>query len=117
MIYVKIVCGCGQKYAFDVQPVNDRMPVPVQCPVCRADGTTAANEIITRTLHPQPVSLAIQPAPIASLAVQTVENGLTPTNRRAEMVAFSSGPCPPTSTRARSAAAAYASASQSRSGD
>lgn len=71
MIYVKIVCGCGQKYAFDVQPVNDRMPVPVQCPVCRADGTTAANEIITRTLHPQPVSLAIQPAPIASLAVQT----------------------------------------------
>lgn len=72
MIYVKIHCGCGQKYAFDVQPVNERMPVSVQCPVCRADGTHAANEIIARTLHPQPAALAIQPAPVSNLAIQQV---------------------------------------------
>jgi hypothetical protein len=48
MIYVKIVCPCGQKYAFDVLPVDNRMPSPVKCPVCRADGTAAANEILAQ---------------------------------------------------------------------
>ena len=37
MVYVKIVCPCGQKYAFDVFPVNNQLPSPVKCPVCRAD--------------------------------------------------------------------------------
>jgi hypothetical protein len=52
MITVKVQCGCGQKFAFDVEPVNGRMPQPVKCPVCGADGTAAANEIIARTLPP-----------------------------------------------------------------
>lgn len=63
MITVKILCGCGQKYSFDVEPYQGRMPAPVQCPVCRADGTTAANEIIARTTPPPPAPV---PAPVAA---------------------------------------------------
>ena len=44
MAQVKIECPCGQHYAFDVEPVNQRMPTPVACPTCGADGTAAANE-------------------------------------------------------------------------
>ena len=53
MITIKVICGCGQKYAFDAEPVDGRMPQPVKCPVCGADGTAAANEIIARTLPAQ----------------------------------------------------------------
>lgn len=62
MITVKILCGCGQKYAFDVEPYHGRMPTTIQCPVCKADGTQAANEIIARTLPPAPIA-AIAPPP------------------------------------------------------
>ena len=48
---IKIVCHCGQKYAFEAQPENGRMPVPVNCPVCGRDGTLAANESIRKMLH------------------------------------------------------------------
>ena len=51
MILIKIICDCGQKYAFDVQPVDGRMPVTVNCPVCRRDGTAAANESIRKILR------------------------------------------------------------------
>lgn len=65
MITVKVQCACGQKFAFDVEPVNGRMPQPVKCPVCGADGTAAANEIIARTLPPPrpPAGLGIHPPP------------------------------------------------------
>ena len=46
MVTIKIICACGQKYAFDVHPLDGRMPAPVQCPVCGRDGTAAANEIL-----------------------------------------------------------------------
>ena len=46
IVPIKIICGCGQKYAFDVSPVNGRMPAPVQCPRCGVDGTAVANAII-----------------------------------------------------------------------
>ena len=42
MIPIKIICQCGQKYAFDVQPVDGQMPVSVNCPACGRDGTVAA---------------------------------------------------------------------------
>jgi hypothetical protein len=61
MIPIKIQCGCGQRYAFDVEPVNARMASPVACPVCGADGTAAANEFIARSLA----------APVAGAAVPT----------------------------------------------
>jgi uncharacterized sodium:solute symporter family permease YidK len=46
MIPVKIQCGCGQRYLFEVEPVCGRMPGRVVCPVCGQDGTRAADEII-----------------------------------------------------------------------
>jgi len=66
MVNVKIICGCGQKYSFDVYPFNGRMPAPVSCPVCGMDGTAAANEIMARTLGPPPAAptpARYQPAP------------------------------------------------------
>jgi len=53
MIPIKILCGCGQKYAFDVEPVGGRMGDAVQCPVCGADGAAAANELIAQHLAAQ----------------------------------------------------------------
>jgi hypothetical protein len=50
-IPIKIECGCGQRYAFDVEPVNGRMASVVACPVCGADGTVAANAIIAGILQ------------------------------------------------------------------
>jgi len=63
MIPIKIICQCGQKYAFDVQPVDGRMPVSVNCPACGRDGTVAANESIRKMLHGK-----TQPVPPASVA-------------------------------------------------
>src|ERR1051326_4463939 len=63
MISVKIECECGQHYAFDVEPVNGRMPAPVACPACGADGSMAANEFIAKRLA---VSVAIA-APVTSI--------------------------------------------------
>ena len=58
MVPVKIECGCGQHYAFDVEPANGRMPTQVACPECGMDGTDAANEGIAQYL-------AAQPAPVS----------------------------------------------------
>ena len=54
MITVKIECRCGQHYTFEVEPVNGRMPNPIFCPVCTADGTLAANEQIAKVLGVKP---------------------------------------------------------------
>lgn len=50
MIEIKILCGCGTKYKFDVEPVHGRMPVGIVCPSCGATGVTEANEQIARIL-------------------------------------------------------------------
>ena len=68
MIPVKVQCGCGQRYAFDVEPVNGRMASSVACPSCGADGTVAANEIIARALAAQPTAA---PAPGVRLRPET----------------------------------------------
>lgn len=52
MVTVKIECGCGQRYAFDVEPVNGQMISPVACPVCGADGTGAANVVLASKAPP-----------------------------------------------------------------
>ena len=54
MIPIRIECECGQPYAFEIEPVNGRMPVPVACPTCGRDGTLAANEAIAATLAAAP---------------------------------------------------------------
>jgi hypothetical protein len=50
MMPIKIQCGCGQRYAFDIEPVCGRMPGRIACPVCGMDGTRVANEIIAFAL-------------------------------------------------------------------
>jgi hypothetical protein len=69
---LKIVCECGQKYAFDVEPVGGRMPVTVNCPACQADGTATANRQLAEQLRsgpPPPPAIAPSPfAPIGSVA-------------------------------------------------
>ena len=62
MIPIKIQCSCGQRYSFEVEPVNGAMPSPVACPVCGADGTAVANGAIAQSLAAAPVEA---PAPAA----------------------------------------------------
>lgn len=60
---LKVVCQCGQKYKFDVEPVNGRMPFPVNCPVCNLDGTSTANAMLAEILVNQPSPSAATPPP------------------------------------------------------
>src|SRR5438477_8394394 len=53
MIPIKIRCGCGQKYAFDVEPVDGLMSYAVQCPICGVDGTATANRLLAESLGVQ----------------------------------------------------------------
>jgi hypothetical protein len=55
---LKLVCGCGQKYKFNVEPLGGRMPFAVKCPVCGADGTSAANAILDEKSVTQPILLS-----------------------------------------------------------
>jgi len=71
MTSIKIECGCGQRYAFDVEPVNGQMPYTIACPICGADGTSAANEVIAQTL--QPVAVAASPGGRTGIAYQVAE--------------------------------------------
>jgi hypothetical protein len=48
---LKIICQCGQKYSFDVEPVNGQMPYSVNCPVCGANGTAAANKLLAEKFN------------------------------------------------------------------
>src|SRR6266404_929293 len=64
---IKIQCGCGTKYKFDVEPVNGRMPTRVQCPSCSADGTTDANQILAQKLPyaPRPPVVLLEPSTVS----------------------------------------------------
>src|SRR2546422_8352949 len=83
MIPIKIQCGCGQRYAFDVEPVHGRMPYAVACPACGVDGTAAANDIIAQSLQ---VESAAPPAPAkvaaVSIAPSLIRASPTPTRPR-----------------------------------
>jgi hypothetical protein len=46
MTELKVQCDCGQKYSFDVEPVNNQMPFRVACPSCGVDGTEKANSLL-----------------------------------------------------------------------
>jgi hypothetical protein len=46
---LKVLCDCGQKYAFDVEPIANQMPFIVNCPSCGKDGTSTANSILAET--------------------------------------------------------------------
>jgi hypothetical protein len=81
MIPIKIQCGCGQRYAFDIEPVNGLMPSPVACPVCGADGTAVANEIIAQTLAAQPA--VVRPAVAAARPVVAPPGPIRPNRQTA----------------------------------
>jgi hypothetical protein len=52
---IKVLCDCGTKFKFDVEPVNGRMPAPVFCPACSADATAKANAFIQSAAPAAPV--------------------------------------------------------------
>ena len=64
---LKIQCGCGTKYKFDVEPINGRMPMRVECPSCGADGTTDANQVLAQKL-PQTYPASSSPGPAMAVA-------------------------------------------------
>jgi hypothetical protein len=68
MIQITIQCGCGQQYAFEVEPVDGRVPSGVACPACGADGTAAANEAIAQSAPPAAASPRLRVQPLASSA-------------------------------------------------
>lgn len=74
-IPLKIVCACGQKYAFEVHPVAGRMPVPVACPVCRRDGTEEANRLLSKVLNGETRHL---PPPSLNALLSSVQARLAP---------------------------------------
>jgi len=102
---VKVVCNCGQKFAFDVEPVNGRMPVSVSCPGCGADGTQTANEVLAQHFPnqapPIPVAIAVPPAVAVAPAVPA---GRLQINRSAPAAAIAPPPlaAPELITSARS---------------
>ncbi|HWD19943.1 MAG TPA: hypothetical protein VHB20_11760 [Verrucomicrobiae bacterium] len=49
---LKLLCGCGQKYKFDVEPAGGQMPFAVNCPVCGVDGTPLANAQLAQVAPP-----------------------------------------------------------------
>jgi hypothetical protein len=63
MIPIKVQCGCGQRYAFDVEPVNGLMASAVACPACGVDGTATANGMIAEALSTQPAAPPPPPPP------------------------------------------------------
>lgn len=72
---VKVFCPCGAKYKFDVEPVNGRLPGPVFCPKCNAEGTAAANAILAQSQAAHPVA---QPAPPAMAPLAPQGSGAAP---------------------------------------
>lgn len=64
---LKLACVCGQKYKFDVEPLNGRMPASVACPVCGVDGTEWANQLIA-----QQTPLVLTPAPAVAAVAASV---------------------------------------------
>ena len=92
-MYIKIQCACGTKFAFEVTPVNGRMPQNVACPNCNASALDQANAEIQRQLG-QVASAAPNPTPIAPPPSATAAGGLRVSGGNAPTVSIPS-PAPP----------------------
>lgn len=66
MMPIKIECPCGQRFAFEVEPVNGQMPSPVTCPACGTEATSAANEIIARSHPVQSIPVAVRASAVVT---------------------------------------------------
>ena len=71
---VKIQCDCGTRFAFDVEPVNGRMPVKINCPGCGEDRTGQANEVIRQQL----VAAAAPVPPVVAPPVPILQEAPAP---------------------------------------
>jgi hypothetical protein len=79
MIPIKIQCGCGQRYAFDIEPVGNQMPTAVACPTCGADGTAAANDYIAQIVPAPAPTVRASAAPLRiSLAAHSTSPSAAP---------------------------------------
>ena len=58
---IKVLCPCGAKYQFPVEPVNGMLPRSIACPVCGADNTALGNEAIQQQLPAAPPSAPAAP--------------------------------------------------------
>lgn len=99
---LKILCHCGNKYKFDVEPVNGQAPGPLACPSCGASWTETANAIIAQNLGTTGI-----PAPAPAAAPAPVANTYT------NPMATPPSPPPPQATgpRLKVSSATHASAS------
>jgi hypothetical protein len=106
---LKVVCQCGQKFKFDVEPVNGQMPFTVNCPVCNADGTAAANALIAAQLAAAPPTVP-PPPPIARISggLRINRHAPEPAAAAAPTVAANDNPSPPPIGAFRQKAAAAA---------
>lgn len=68
---IKVQCGCGARYSFEVEPQNGAMPFAVNCPACNADGTAAANQVIAQTPAAEPPAAPRLRMQAAAPTVQT----------------------------------------------
>src|ERR1044071_8207891 len=75
MVPIKIQCGCGQRYAFEVEPVAGQMPAAVSCPKCGTDGTTAANAVLSQQFQAQPAVAVATPNGAAAPRVSVPVGG------------------------------------------
>ena len=90
---IKIQCGCGTKYKFDVEPVNGRMPMAIVCPNCGASGLTDANQQIAQRYPAAPSSSAL-PAAGGGLRISTSASHTAATPSAAAPGAHDNGDCP-----------------------
>lgn len=67
---IKLLCHCGTKFAFEVEPADGQMPFAVTCPNCHLEVTEFANQYIAQMLAPAlpetapaPVTPAVDPTP------------------------------------------------------
>ena len=99
---LKIVCQCGQKYKFDLEPVNGRMPFTVKCPICNVDGTETANDALARqfavpapTPPAAPIFKQTTPLPVAAAAPAPFQSVTPPPPAPLFVAPQASPPAPP----------------------
>src|SRR5581483_1422187 len=90
---LKIQCDCGQRYKFDVEPVNNRMPFKVNCPSCGLDGTEKANVMLGEQ-NSEPI-LVIEPEPVAAAPAAPAPSGLRLSSSAAPAAHAAPPPAPP----------------------
>lgn len=98
MLEIKVQCDCGQKYKFDIEPLNGRMPYAVRCPLCGLDGTAKAGVVLEQSLSGPPASMSPAPPPPIAASGPRLRIG-TPGHSSAPPATSPDGPPPPIAPR------------------